>query len=162
MGVGGWGGCQTFRKHVFLKGKHDMFFKGDFILKHMAKIQDRLLKQFLCLSMNWKQQHPLEGFVYVSRLVFCHWLVFICCPREDEKPSLVFLRLCILKALSHECRMRNKWRLTIKIRMTLTKEEKNTYKQSTLPNERPFKGSNGHETDINGCQKMPFVSHRPT
>ena len=41
--------------------------------------------------------------------------------------------------------------------MTLTKEKNNTYKQRTLPNyangERSFKGSNGHETDINECQK---------
>ncbi len=30
----------------------------------------------------------------------------------------------------------------------------NTHKQRTLPiDERPFKGSNGHETDINGWQK---------
>ena len=32
-------------------------------------------------------------------------------------------------------------------RMTLTKRKNNTHKQRTLPNdERPFKGSNGHET----------------
>ena len=43
--------------------------------------------------------------------------------------------------------------------MTLTKEKHNTHKQRQLPNdERPFKGSNGHETDINGCQKMAFVN----
>ncbi len=53
-----------------------------------------------------------------------------------------------MKALSHECRMvTHKKRM--KKRMTLT-----------LPNdERLFKGSNGHETDINGCQKMAFVPH---
>ncbi len=34
------------------------------------------------------------------------------------------------------------------------------YKQCTLPNdERLFRGSNVHETDINGCQKMAFVEH---
>ncbi len=45
-------------------------------------------------------------------------------------------------------------------RMTLTKEKNNTHKQRTLPNdERPFNGSNGHEMDINGCQKMAFVPH---
>ncbi len=45
--------------------------------------------------------------------------------------------------------------------MTLTKEKNNTHKQRTLPNdERTFKRSNGHETDINGCQKMAlFVPH---
>ena len=60
----------------------------------------------------------------------------------------------------HYQRMRNEWRLMIKKRMTLTKEKNNTHKQRTLPNnERPFKGSNGHETDINGCQKMTFVPH---
>ncbi len=44
--------------------------------------------------------------------------------------------------------------------MTLTKENNYTHKQRTLPNdERPVKGSNGHETDINGCQKIAFVPH---
>ena len=38
--------------------------------------------------------------------------------------------------------------------MTLTKEKNNTHKQRTLHNgERPVKGSNGHETDINGKPK---------
>ncbi len=33
-------------------------------------------------------------------------------------------------------------------------------KQRTLPNdERLFKGSSGHETDIYGYQKMAFVPH---
>ena len=32
--------------------------------------------------------------------------------------------------------------------------------QRTLPNDdRPFKGSSGHEMDINGCQDMAFVPH---
>ncbi len=45
--------------------------------------------------------------------------------------------------------------------MTLTKEKNNSDKQRTLPNdERPLKGSNGRETDINGCQKMAFVPHK--
>ena len=36
----------------------------------------------------------------------------------------------------------------------LTKEKNNMHKQCTLPNdEHPFKGSNRHKTDINGCQK---------
>ncbi len=44
--------------------------------------------------------------------------------------------------------------------MTLTKGKNNTHKQRTLPNdERPFKGSNRLETDINGCRKMTFVPH---
>ncbi len=44
--------------------------------------------------------------------------------------------------------------------MTLTMENNNTHKQRTLPNdERPFRGSNVNETDINGCQKMTFVVH---
>ena len=44
--------------------------------------------------------------------------------------------------------------------MALTKEKNNTQKQRTLPNdERSLKGSNGHETDINGWQKMAFVPH---
>ncbi len=44
--------------------------------------------------------------------------------------------------------------------MTLTKEKNNTHKQRKLPNDEcPLKGSNGHETDINGCQKMVFVFH---
>ena len=44
--------------------------------------------------------------------------------------------------------------------MTLTKEKNNTHKQRALPNdERPFTGSNGHERNINGCQKMAFVPH---
>ncbi len=38
--------------------------------------------------------------------------------------------------------------------MTLKKEKNNTHRQRKLPNaERPVKRSNGHETDINGCQK---------
>ena len=45
-------------------------------------------------------------------------------------------------------------------RMTMINEKNNTRKQRTLPNdERPFNGSNGYETDINGCQKMAFVPH---
>ena len=60
----------------------------------------------------------------------------------------------------HGQRMRNEWRLTIKKRMMLTKEKNNTHKLRILPNdERPFKGSSGHETDINGCQKKAFVPH---
>ncbi len=44
--------------------------------------------------------------------------------------------------------------------MTLTKDKNNTLKQRTLPNdERLFRGSNVHETNINGCQKMTFVTH---
>ena len=44
--------------------------------------------------------------------------------------------------------------------MTLTKEKNNTHKQRTLPNdERPVKGSNGHETtNINIMPKMAFGS----
>ena len=34
------------------------------------------------------------------------------------------------------------------------------HKQRTLPNyERLWRGSNVHETDINGCQKMALVAH---
>ncbi len=56
--------------------------------------------------------------------------------------------------MPHGQRMRNECRLTIKKRITLTKEKNNTHKQRILPNdERPFKGSNGHKTDINGYQK---------
>ena len=34
------------------------------------------------------------------------------------------------------------------------------HKQPTLPDdERLFRGSNVHEMDINGCQKMAFVVH---
>ncbi len=48
----------------------------------------------------------------------------------------------------------------IKKRMTLTKEKNNTHKQRTLPNdERPVKGPNGHESDINGFHKIAFVPH---
>ena len=44
--------------------------------------------------------------------------------------------------------------------MTLTKEKNNKHRQRTLPNdERLFKESNGHETDINGYQRMVFVPH---
>ncbi len=43
--------------------------------------------------------------------------------------------------------------------MTLTMEKNNTHKQRTLPNdERLFRESNVHETDINGYQKMAFVA----
>ncbi len=60
----------------------------------------------------------------------------------------------------HGQRMRNELRLTIKKRMTLTKEKYNQHEQRTLPyDKRPFKGSNGHETDNNGCQNMAFVPH---
>ena len=42
--------------------------------------------------------------------------------------------------------------------MTWTKEKSNTLQQRTLLNdERPFKGSNGHEADINGCQWLSFL-----
>ncbi len=58
--------------------------------------------------------------------------------------------------------MRNELRLTHEKRMTLTKEKKNTHKQPTLPNdERPFKGSNGHETHfqqiLTDAKKLAFV-----
>ncbi len=44
--------------------------------------------------------------------------------------------------------------------MTLTKEKNNTHKQRTLPNdELLFRGSNVHEADINGCQKMASVAY---
>ena len=44
--------------------------------------------------------------------------------------------------------------------MTLTKEKNNTHKQRTLLiDEHLFRGSNVYETDINGRQKLGFVSH---
>ncbi len=46
------------------------------------------------------------------------------------------------------------------MRVTKEKYKYNTHNQRTLPyDEHPFKGSNGHETDINGCHKMAFVPH---
>ena len=60
--------------------------------------------------------------------------------------------------MPHGQRMRNEWRLTIKKRMTLTKEKNNTHKHRILPNdndERPFKGSNGMKsisTDNSGIR----------
>ncbi len=68
------------------------------------------------------------------------------------------LRPCHTSAAwsAHEKRMT----FSNKTGMMVTKEINNTYKQRTLPNdERPLKGSNGHETDINGCQKTAFVPH---
>ncbi len=65
----------------------------------------------------------------------------------------------------HGQSMRNEWRLTIKKRMTLTKEKNNTHKQHTLPNdERSFKGTNGHETHFRRIStdaklEMAYVSH---
>ncbi len=42
----------------------------------------------------------------------------------------------------------------------IDKGKNNTHKQRTLPtDERLFRGSNVHETDINGCQKMAVVAH---
>ncbi len=44
--------------------------------------------------------------------------------------------------------------------MMLTKKKNSTHKQRTLPNDEClFRGSNVHETDINGCQEMDFVAH---
>ena len=72
----------------------------------------------------------------------------------------MFYSYCPLTRVPHGQRMRNEWHLTIKKRMAWTKEKNNTHKQHTLPySERPFKGSNGHETDINGRQNMAFVPH---
>ena len=74
----------------------------------------------------------------------------------------------IFKALSHDGRIGHAREtndvLIHEKRMTLTKEKNNTHKTRTLPNdERPFKGpkglTKGLETDINGCQKMTFISH---
>ncbi len=70
------------------------------------------------------------------------------------------LRPCHTMAAYVTSRTRNERRLTHEKRMTLIKEKNNKHKQRTLPNdERPFKGSNGHETDITGYQKMAFVPH---
>ncbi len=54
---------------------------------------------------------------------------------------------CILKAVSHECRigqrMKNEWCLTHEKWMMLTKEKNDLHKQHKLPNdERPVKGLN--------------------
>ena len=72
-----------------------------------------------------------------------------------------------IKAWSNECRM-VPHRPTHKKRMLFNdletndvdKGENNTHKQRTLPNdERLVKGSNVHETNINGCQKMSLAAH---
>ena len=75
-----------------------------------------------------------------------------------------------LKALSHECRigqrMRNELWLAHEEQklMTLTNEKNNKRKQHKLPNdERPLKGSNGHETHFRriamDAKKMAFVPY---